>query len=307
MEGMLLRQVRDTRADAEAVRTVVAAGTGQAPGTGQAAGQADAGQDGVGQDGGWDGPRGVLLQRTTRHLAATDPGGCWLAEDAAGHPVGVALAARREGLWELALLAVVPQARGKGVGTTLLRRAMAYARGTLRGMVCIPPDPMAARVLRTAGFTLHPVMRMHGTVDASRLDPPDGPAIEGNLAHRSLMDSVDRRLRGGAHGRDHEELLRHCRVVVADDLAGSGYCYLDASGRIELLAATSRRIAARLLSSALLSLPPGAAALVPRLTAEQEWAVDVGLAAGLRLEPGGYLCLRGMRPPAPYLPSAAFL
>ncbi|RKN42249.1 GNAT family N-acetyltransferase [Streptomyces hoynatensis] len=292
---MLLRQVRDTRADAEAVRAVAAAGGGAAEG-GPAGGEGE-----------WAGPRGILFQRTTRHLAATDPGGCWLAEDAAGRPVGAALAARREGLWGLALLAVVPQARGKGVGTTLLRRAMAYARGTLRGMVCAPPDPMAARVLRAAGFTLHPLMRMHGTVDASRLATPDGPAIEGGRAHRDLMDSVDRRLRGGAHGRDHEELLRHCRVVVADDLAGSGYCYLDESGGVELLAATSRRIAARLLTSALLSLPPGAAAAIPRLTAEQEWAVDVGLAAGLRLAPGGYLCLRGMRPPAPYLPSAAFL
>ncbi len=94
---------------------------------------------------------------------------------------------------------------------------------------------------------------------------------------------------------------------MADDLAGSGYCYLDDDGRIELLAATSRRIAVRLLTSALLSLPPGAATVVRHLTAEQEWAVDVGLAAGLDLAADGYLGLRGMRPPAPYLPSAGYL
>ena len=43
------------------------------------------------------------------------------------------------------------------------------------------------------------------------------------------------------------------------------------------------------------------------LTAAQEWAVDVALTAGLSLRTEGYLCLRHMRPPAPYIPSGAFL
>ncbi|MFR9722324.1 GNAT family N-acetyltransferase [Streptomyces sp. MS19] len=285
---MLLRRVRDTREDADAVRAVAAA----------------AEEDGGGA---WSAARTAWHQRVTRHFAAADPEGCWLAEDAAGRPVGAALAGRRDTLWGLTLLAVVPEAREKGVGTELLRRSMAYARGALRGMVCAGTHPIAVRVFRRAGFALHPLMRMTGPVDASRLTVPDGPAIEGGAVHRDLMDSVDRRLRGSAHGPDHEELLRHCRVVVADDLAGSGYCYLDGEGGVELLAATSRRIAVRLLASALHSLPPGATASIPRLTAEQEWAVDVGLAAGLSLHTGGFLCLRGMRPPRPYIPSAAFL
>ncbi|WP_052849408.1 GNAT family N-acetyltransferase [Streptomyces avicenniae] len=284
---MLLRRVRDTREDADAVRAVAAA----------------AGEDAAV----WSAARAAWHQRVTRHFAGTDPEGCWLAEDTSGRPVGAALAGRRDTLWGLTLLAVVPEARDKGVGTELLRRALAYARGTLRGMICAGTHPVAVRVYRRAGFALHPLMRLTGPVDASRLTVPDGPAIEGGTVHRDLMDSVDRRLRGSAHGPDHEELLRHCRVVVADDLAGSGYCYLDDAGGVELLAATSQRIAVRLLSSALLSLPPGATATIPRLTAEQEWAVDVGLAAGLSLDAGGFLCLRGMRPPRPYIPSAAFL
>ncbi|WP_129839410.1 GNAT family N-acetyltransferase [Streptomyces sp. RFCAC02] len=289
---MLLRRVRDTREDAEAVRAVAAAGAGETAGTGA---------DGTAAD------RPALRRRVVRHLAGTDPEGCWLAEDAAGRPVGAALAARRDTLWGLTLLAVAPEARGKGVGTELVRHVLGYARGTLRGMACAGDHPAAARVLRGAGFTLHPLMTLSGTVDGSRLTVPDGPAIEGGPAQRDLMDSVDRRLRGSAHGPDHDELLRHCRVVVADDLAGSGYCYLDAdSGGVELLAATSRRIAVRLLASALLSLPPGTAATVPRLTTEQEWALDVGLAAGLALRTDGFLCLRGMRPPRPYIPSAYF-
>jgi GNAT superfamily N-acetyltransferase len=260
-----------------------------------------------GGGGGWSERRTVRFTRRARHLAVTDPDGCWLAEDEAGRPLGAALASRREGLWSLSLLVVAPAAQGKGVGTELMRRVMAYGRGTLRGMICATRHPAAARVYRNAGFSLHPSMRMTGTVDGTRLSVPDGPAIEGGPRQRSLMDSVDRRLRGGAHGPDHEELLRHFRVVVADDLAGSGYCYLDDHGRVELLAATSRRIAVRLLGSALLSLPAGVTACLRHLTAEQQWALDVGFAAGLALAPDGYVCLRGMRPPTPYLPSPAFL
>ncbi len=281
----MLRQLRDTGTDAEATRAVaVAAFKRGAPEAGT-----------------------VRFLRRVRHLVVTDPLGCWLAEDDDGRPVGAALASRREGLWGLSLLVVAPEAQGKGVGAELLRRALEYGRGTLRGIICAPPGPVAARLFRGAGFTLHPTMRMTGAVDATRLAPPDGPAIEGGARQRDLMDSVDRQVRGAAHGPDHEELLRHHRVVVADDLAGSGYCYLDERGRVRLLAATSRRIATRLLTSALLSAPAGATARLRHLTAEQEWAVDTGLAAGLELSPDGYLCLRAMRPPTPYLPSPAFL
>ena len=167
--------------------------------------------------------------------------------------------------------------------------------------------PAAARSYRRAGFALHPTIRMSGTVDGERLAAPDGPVVDGSAAHRDLMDSVDRRLRGGAHGPDHEYLLRHNRLLVSDDPAGSGYCYLTPYGHLELLAATSRRLATRLLTAALLTLPEGAEATVHDLTAEQQWAVDVGLAAGLELSTAGYVCLRGMRPPSPYIPSGAFL
>ena len=101
--------------------------------------------------------------------------------------------------------------------------------------------------------------------------------------------------------------VRDCALFVVDDLAGSGYCYLRPDGRVELRAATSRRLATRLLTAALLSLPQGTDAYVSDLTAEQQWAVDVGLSAGLDVVNAGYVCLRGMRPPAPYVPSGTFL
>lgn len=293
---MLLRPARESDEDAEAVRRLAEASFA---GSAAAKGEAPLPEPGPQQ--------AARRRERVRHLIRTDPDGSWLAADADGRPVGAAQSLIREGTWGLALLAVLPEAQGKGVGTALLERTLQYGRACLRGIVVGSRHPMAARAYRRAGFDLHPAMRLHGTVGRAGLADPDGPAVVGSAAHRDLMDSVDRRLRGGAHGPDHEYLLRHRRLFVADDLAGSGYCYLDDDGRVELLAATSRRLATRLLTVALLSLPEGSTATVHGLTAEQQWALDVGMAAGLEVTTGGYVCLRGMRPPSPYIPSGGFL
>lgn len=285
---MILRPVRDDEQDAEVVREVAAAAFG-APRSLYAAGRS--------------GERAERHRSRTRHLARTDPGGCWLIEDEAVGPVGAVLSSRREGTWALSLLAVVPGAQGKGVGKALLARALVHGRACLRGVICAPQDPVAVRTFRRAGFQLHPAMRLTGLADPVRLAPPDGAVHEGTPRHRDLMDSVDRRTRGGAHGQDHEELLRHCRLLVVDDLAGSGYCYVR-GGRVECLAATSRRLATRLLTAALLTAPAGEPVHVGRVVAEAQWAVDVGIAAGLEIAGDGFVCLRGMRPPELALPSA---
>ncbi|MFE2727758.1 GNAT family N-acetyltransferase [Kitasatospora sp. NPDC059327] len=289
---MLLRLVQDTAADAEAVQHIARASfasLADSPGTA-----------------GRERPPVHRLARI-RHLVRTDPQGCWLAEHD-GEPVGAVLSLRREGLWILALLVVRPEAQGRGLGRLLLERATVYGRGCLRGMLCASPSPAAARRYRLAGFTLHPAMTLSGRVDrAGLIDPGDIPVHPGNATHRHLLDSVDRRLRGAAHGPDHELLLAHCdELLIADALAGSGYCYRD-GGEVKLLAATSKRIAARLLREALARVPDGVEARVEYLTAEQEWALDVGLEVGLTPGTRGYLGLRGMRPPAPYLPNGALL
>ncbi|WP_431678202.1 GNAT family N-acetyltransferase [Kitasatospora sp. KL5] len=283
---MIVRRVRDSAADAVAVREVAWAAFGEP----------------------LEGPgRAVRHESRTRHLAQTDPQGCWLAEQD-GRAVGAALSLRREGLWLLALYVVDPAVQGQGVGRLLLEHAAGHGRGCLRGMLCASPSPAAARRYRLAGFTLHPAMLLRGQVDrAGLLDPGDIPVHPGGAAQFHLLDSVDRRLRGAAHGPDHGFMLAHYEeLLVADSLAGSGYCYRDGGG-VKALAATSKRIATRLLREALARVPDGTEARVEFLTAEQEWAVDVGLEVGLSLETRGYLGLRGMRPPLPYIPSGAFL
>jgi len=126
----------------------------------------------------------------------------------------------------------------------------------------------------------------------------------GDAGDVDLMDSVDRATRGAAHGPDHELMLRSWPLLVSDSTTGSGYAYLE-GGRVALLAATNRRTATRLLWAALAD--GGRQATVPHLTPANEWALDVAIAARLDVRTEGYLALRGMAPPAPYLHHGALL
>ncbi|HET7326324.1 MAG TPA: GNAT family N-acetyltransferase, partial [Nocardioidaceae bacterium] len=241
--------------------------------------------------------------RRMRHLLEHDGGGCWVAED--NGLVGVATSLRREGLWGLSAYAVLPRAQGAGVGAALLQAALGYSQGCLRGVICSSHDARAARRYRLAGFTLHPTMVLRGSVDRSAL-PFQDRVRDGSVADIDLCNSVDRQTRGAAHGADHEVMAAEMRLVVSDHTTGSGYCYIRGDGGAHLLAATNRRTATRLLWESLAAAGDGPVELW-HVTAAQEWAVDVALAAGLEVHNRGYLALRTMRPPMPYLPSGHFL
>lgn len=237
----------------------------------------------------------------TRHLVEGDPGGCWVAVDGE-EMLGVAVSFNREKLWLLASYAVRPGRQGQGLGKALLAPALEHGRGSLRGMLSASGDPKALRRYHQAGFTFQPQMFLRGTPDRSAIPAQEGKVREGGPGDIDLMDSVDRQTRGAAHGRDHEVLLRTLRLVVSDTSTGSGYAYLD--GGVALLAATNRRTASRLLWEALASSDD---VLVPHITAANSWAVDVGMAARLEVHQEGYLALRHLEPPAPYLHHGALL
>ena len=231
------------------------------------------------------------------HVAEHDPAGCWVADD--GAVTGVVLSTRRDLLWCLVALAALPSAGA--AGPNLLQAALVYSQGCLRGMAVLPDDPSVARWVRMAGFALHPTMRLTGHVDRSALPIVDGvrPATR---ADRVLVESIDRRVRGAARGPDHEPLLVDSALMVCDIATGSGYA-VHRAGNPRALAATTREVARRLLWSVLAAAASPQSVEIGRLTAEQDWAVDVGLAAGLGLHVDGYLALRHMPPPAPYIPA----
>ncbi len=247
---------------------------------------------------------GPWMHRTGQALV-TDPGGCWVAE-VDGEVVGGAVSRVRELMWLLASFAVRPDQQGRGIGTQLMAAAMHHGRGCLRGMFAASADPGAVRRYRLAGFDLHPQMLLTGVVDRTEIPVVDR-VREGTAGDVDLLNSVDRRTRGAAHLSDHDLLLAQFRLVVTDHSTGSGYAYVDDDGSPTLLAATNRRTASKLMWEALASSTPGDQISVHHITAANSWALDVGLAARMAIYQSGYLCLRQMKPPAPYLHHGSLL
>jgi GNAT superfamily N-acetyltransferase len=239
------------------------------------------------------------------HLLDSDPRGCWVAEDPTG-VLGAAVGVRRDLTWLLATYVVRPDRQRRGVGRQLLEAALVHGAGSLRAMVASSDDPVAARRYRLAGFTLHPTMLLDGVVPRAAL-PVVERVREGSAGDVDLMNSVDRQVRGAAHGTDHDWLTRTMRLVVVDRPTGSGYAYVRPGGAAYLLAATNRRVATDLLWETLAASSPAEPVTISHVTSVNEWALDVGMACGLQLWTSGYLGLRGMKPPMPYLHSGAFL
>jgi GNAT superfamily N-acetyltransferase len=244
-------------------------------------------------------------RQRAEHLLGTDPAGCWVAEQG-GEMLGFATSFRRDLTWFLATYAVRADRQGAGLGRALLEAALTHSRGCLRGMLSASRDPKAFRRYRAAGFTMHPQMFLTGRVDRSAI-PVIEHLREGSETDVDLLDSLDRQRRDAAHGPDHEVLLAQNRLVVVDRPSGSGYAYLAADGKPAIVCASNRRTATMLLWEAVASAPPDADLTIPHITAANEWAIDVGLAAGLAVHTAGYLAVRGMKPPAPYVHHGALL
>jgi GNAT superfamily N-acetyltransferase len=245
-------------------------------------------------------PQSAAWQARTRGFIASDPGGSWVAEQD-GEVVGFATSFRREQVWCLATFAVRPGLQGAGIGAQVLDAAVAYGADAPRGMLAASVDPRALRRYHLAGFRLHPQLTLHGFVDRSALPVVTG-VRDGGPDDLAWMDDLDRTHRGGPHGADHERLLAAGRLVVTTDR--SGYAYTN--GRVlALLAARDEDAAQSLLWECLASA--GERYEVSHVTSENYWAVEVALAARLDLVARGYLGLRGMDPPSPYVHHGALL
>ncbi|HEY3020054.1 MAG TPA: GNAT family N-acetyltransferase [Solirubrobacteraceae bacterium] len=255
-------------------------------------------------------PRESFDQRTRRgrsriaHLLETDPGGAWVAESG-GRVVGVALALLREGLWGLSLFAVEPELQDNGIGRRLLEAALGYADGARGAMVLSSTDPRAMRRYALAGFALRPLVAAAGIVDRAALPArhPDVHAATGD--DLEATEAVSRAVRGATHAPDLPNALANGNEVLV--LGERGFV-VHRDGSPRLLAALDEEAAEALLWSALAASPPGATVQVDFISAGQDWAIAVLLAARLALSPEGPLFVRGdVGPLRPYLPSGAYL
>lgn len=241
------------------------------------------------------GTRTSAWLRRTENFLSTDPDGCVVADDDAGM-AGFATSIRRDDtLWCLATFAVRPGLQGQGIGRRLLEEAARHGDGCARWMLAASDDPRAVRRYRAAGFDLHPAMTLAGTLDRSMLPRVTGirEAVEGDLA---VLDELGRQVRGAAHGPDHGPLAAVGTPLV--DTRHRGFAYAGRSGPT-LLAAIDEDTATRLLWACLARAEDAVA--ITHVTAANQWALDVGMAARLTLTTHGYLGVRGMAPPVGYL------
>jgi GNAT superfamily N-acetyltransferase len=238
---------------------------------------------------------------------ATDPDGCWVAEDADGL-AGVAIALRRGGFWLLSLLAVRLGVQGTGIGRELLDAALRTREGATTGLILASQDPRALRRYQTAGFRPHPSYEAEGKVDRTALPAASdvGHVRDADLDRdvEPLHDLV-RRLRGAPPGPELAELAeRPGRRLLVTDEPARGFVLLR-DGSPMWLAADDEDTARRLLWA---GLAEGTGTVtVGWLTARQQWAIDVCLRARLELWAGPSVCHWGEDAPfAPYLPSGAY-
>jgi GNAT superfamily N-acetyltransferase len=240
------------------------------------------------------------------HLQATDPGGCWVAE-ADGRVVGTALGLIREGVWGFSLFGIEPAFQGQGIGSRLYAPALAYGAGAAGGIILASSHPAAlGRYARSAGFRLLPAVGLSGAWNPSaapaRLRCRPGDPV----ADAATLDAASRHVRGASHARDLPVGLDRPRTALLV-IDGEGFVAAQ-EGSPWLLAATSEAAAEDLLWGALLSGPRGGTVSYDFVTAENQWAIRVGVAAGLSLSPGGPVFVRGsLGTLAPYLPSGAYL
>ena len=162
------------------------------------------------------------------------------------------------------------------------------------------------RRYRLAGFTLHPTMLLWGSVPRAAL-PVVERVREGSAGDVDLLDSVDRQVRGGAPRRRPRDPDQAAPAGRRRPVHRLRLRLRPAGGGAYLLAATNRRTATDLLWEALAASSPDQPVAVDHITAGNEWAIDVGMACRMELWTRGYLALRGMKPPVPYLPSGHFL
>ena len=240
------------------------------------------------------------------HVLDTDLGGCWVAEHD-GRVVGTALGLIREGVWGLSLFAVLPEYQGLGIGTRLYAAALAYGGSEPGGIIMSTSHPAAIRrYARSAGFRLLPAIGLSGAWNPSRA-PATLRTRAGDLASdAATIEAASRHVRRASHLRDLPTLLDRpgVRLLVLD---GEGFA-VARHGSPWLLAARNDAAAADLLWGAFGSGQRGGTVELDCVTADNQWAIGVGLDAGLAVSESGPLLVRGeVGPMAPYLPSGAYL
>jgi GNAT superfamily N-acetyltransferase len=251
-----------------------------------------------------DPERGERWRRRILHPYEMDPGGTFVAE-LGGRIVGVSQVIIRERLWQLSILTVEPAAQSTGAGRALMDAALTYDGGTEAGLIVSSSDPRAIRLYARAGFEVLPTLETTGQVDRRKLRPSDPHVRVGGLDDLEALAAVSREVRGGPHTPELEFALATGAMLLR--YGDRGFAVVQPNWCVWLLLARDEEAATALLWSALEAVGESDQVIMRWVTAGQQWAIQVAVAAGLGLTSRGALCVRGAPGTlAPYLPSGAF-
>jgi GNAT superfamily N-acetyltransferase len=239
------------------------------------------------------------------HLLATSPAGFWIAERVEGgatQPVGFVSAVRRDRLWFLSMLFVMPDAQGRGIGRLLLDQVLPAERE--RFVLATATDsaqPISNALYATYGIVPRlPLLDLIGrpTRQAALPALPSGvrPVPFSDLAAGSDSDvgrarlleelnAIDAEVVGFEHPQDHRMLMaeRHGFLYLGPDGSPLAYGYASDPGRVAPVAARDAALLAPVVGHLLAGLEPRGASAV-RLPGGADRAIVALLRAGLRIE-----------------------
>jgi len=237
----------------------------------------------------------AAISRLHAHLLATDPG-MFLVAVRGELVVAFGAAARRDDLWFLSMLFVVPGEQGAGVGRALLEQILPADGDPVLATATDSQQPISNALY--AAYGMVPRMPLLSLVGRPVGPEPFGAFPAGVAAvpfedlaaedHRELagaVDAIDREVAGFAHPADHRFLRLEGRrgFLFRAGERVLGYGYAGESGRVGPIAVRDEGLLAPALGHVLAAVEPrGASAMwVPGLA---DRAVVPLLRAGFRLD-----------------------
>jgi GNAT superfamily N-acetyltransferase len=241
------------------------------------------------------------------HLRATDPDGFVVAEQAGadGAPpsvVAFAASVRREALWFLSMLFVLPDVQAGGLGRALLAEIMPPAGDSIIATCTDSAQPISNALYASLGMAPRmPLVRLVGLperdghlpglppgVRAVRFDELDGAAAT-HLDDE--ITALDRAAAGFQHLQDHAYVRTEGRVgILYVDGAGRavGYGYTSEAGRVGPIAVRDQKLLTPVIGHLVSAVAPRGAFGI-WMPGEAGEAMTALLRAGFRVE--GFPCL----------------
>jgi GNAT superfamily N-acetyltransferase len=252
----------------------------------------------------------AAILRIHRHLQATDPAGFLVAEEATTEGsvriVAFAAAVRRDTVWFLSMLFVLPEAQAAGMGKRLLALLMP-PQGTATLVTCTDAaQPISIGVYASLGLVPgRPLLRVVGLGVRPTVVPclPEGVRALGfdevdrggdRIGGAALDDEIaalDRDAVGFDHPFDHAMVRTEGRLgflFLGPDGGPVGYGYASEAGRVGPIAVRDSALLGPVIGHLVTTVRPrGAFGLW--LPGAAEGTVGPLLRAGFRLE--GFPCL----------------